>query len=47
MRSIDARVGTIAASVLMTVLIFSGVVLAQAEQTNAEDSPAIALLCLG
>ena len=47
MRSIDARVGTIAASVLMTVLIFSGVALAQAEQTNAEDSPAIALLCLG
>ena len=47
MRSIDARVGTIAASVLMTVLIFSGVALAQAEETNAEDSPAIALLCLG
>ena len=47
MRSIDARVGTIAASVLMTVLIFSGVALAQAKETNAEDSPAIALLCLG
>ena len=47
MRSIDARVGTIAASVLMTVLVFSGVVLAQAGETNAEDSPEIALLCLG
>jgi uncharacterized protein YbjQ (UPF0145 family) len=47
MRSIDARLGTIAASVLMMVLIFSGVALAQAEETNAEDSPAIALLCLG
>jgi len=47
MRSIDARVGTIAASVLMTVLVFSSVALAQAEETNAEDSPAIALLCLG
>ena len=47
MRSIDARVGTIAASVLMTALIFSGAALAQAEETNAEDSPAIALLCLG
>ena len=47
MRSIDARVGTIAASVLMTALLFSGVALAQAEETNAEDSPAIALLCLG
>ena len=47
MRSIDARVGTIAASVLMTALIFSGAALAQAEETNAGDSPAIALLCLG
>ena len=47
MRSIEARVGTIAASVLMTVLVFSSVALAQAEETNAEDSPAIALLCLG
>ena len=47
MRSIDARVGTIAASVLMTALLFSGVAVAQAEETNAEDSPAIALLCLG
>ena len=47
MRSIYARAGTIAASVLMTALIFSGAALAQAEETNAEDSPAIALLCLG
>ena len=47
MRSIDARVGTIAASVLMTVLMFSGIALAQAEEVKSEDSPAIALLCLG
>ena len=47
MRSIHARAGTIAASVLMTALIFSGAALAQAEATNAEDSPPIALLCLG
>ena len=47
MRSIDARVGTIAASVLMTVLVFSSVAMAQAGETNAEDSPEIALLCLG
>ena len=46
MRSIDARVGTITASVLMTVLMFSGIALAQAEEAGSEDSP-IALLCLG
>ena len=46
MRSIDARVGTIAASVLMTVLMFSGIALAQAEEPGSEESP-IALLCLG
>ena len=47
MRSKEARVGTIAASVLMTALLFSGVALGQAEESNAEDSPAIVLLCLG
>ncbi len=46
MRSIDARVGTIAASVLMTALMFSGIALAQAEEAGSEESP-IALLCLG
>ena len=46
MRSIDARVGTITASVLMTVLMFSGIALAQAEEAGSEDSP-LALLCLG
>tara|TARA_B100001029_G_scaffold93408_1_gene76638 strand:- start:189 stop:827 length:639 start_codon:yes stop_codon:yes gene_type:complete len=46
MRSIDARVGTITASVLMMVLMFSGIALAQAEEAGSEDSP-IALLCLG
>ena len=39
MRSIDARVGTITASVLMTVLIFSGIALAQAEEAGSEESP--------
>ena len=47
MRSIDAKVGTITASVMMTVLMFSGFALAQAEEVKSEDSPAIALLCLG
>ena len=47
MRSIDARVGTITASVLMTALMFSGIALAQAEEAGSEESPAIALLCLG
>ena len=46
-RQIDVRVGTITASVLMTVLMFSGFALAQAEEVKSEDSPAIALLCLG
>ena len=38
MRSIDVRVGTITASVLMTVLMFSGIALAQAEETGSEES---------
>ena len=46
MRSIDVRVGTIAVSVLMTALMFSGVAIGQAEEANAEESP-LALLCLG
>ena len=47
MRSTDAKWGTIAALVMMTVLMFSGFALAQAEEVKSEDSPAIALLCLG
>ena len=47
MRSTVAKWGTIAASVMMTVLMFSGFALAQAEEVKSEDSPAIALLCLG
>ena len=47
MRSIDAKVGTITSSVMMPVLMFSGFALAQAEEVKSEDSPAIALLCLG
>ncbi len=48
MRSIDARVGTLTASVLMTVLLFSGVAMAQeAERVSASDDPPIVLICLG
>ena len=47
MRSIDARVGTIAASVLMTALMFSGIALGQAEGKEVEDSSPMLLLCLG
>ena len=47
MRSIDAKVRTITASVVMTVLTFSGFALAQAEEVKSEETPAIALLCLG
>ncbi len=47
MRSIDARVGTLTASVLMTVLLFSGVAMAQAEEVRSEDSPFILLCCFG
>ena len=47
MPSIDAKVRTITASVVMTVLTFSGFALAQAEEVKSEETPAIALLCLG
>ena len=47
MRSIGARVGTIAASVLMTALVFSGVALGQTEGQEAEPFSGAALLCLG
>ena len=47
MRTIDARVGTITASVLMTVLMFSSVALGQSEGQDVEPFPGMALLCLG
>ena len=47
MRSMGSRVGTLTASVVMAVLLFSVVAMAQAEEVKSEDSPAIALLCLG
>ena len=47
MRSMGSRVGTLTASVVMAVLLFSVVAVAQAEEVKSEDSPAIALLCLG
>ncbi len=46
MRSIDARVGTLTTSVLMLVLLFSGVAMAQADEAPKEDLSFI-LLCVG
>ena len=47
MRSVDARVGTITASLLMTVLMFSSVALGQTEGQEVEPFSGAALLCLG
>ena len=47
MRSIDARVRTLTVSLLLSVLLFSGVVMAQADEAPKEDSPLILILCLG
>ena len=47
MRSIDARVGTLTASVLMTGLLFSGVAMGQAEEIRSEDTPFVLFFCLG
>ena len=47
MRSVDARVGTITASLLMTVLMFSSVALGQTEGQETEPFSGAALLCLG
>jgi len=46
MRSIDARVGTLTTSVLMLVLLFSGVAMAQADEPK-EDPPFSLLCCVG
>tara|TARA_B100000131_G_scaffold197363_1_gene189685 strand:- start:6 stop:647 length:642 start_codon:yes stop_codon:yes gene_type:complete len=47
MRSIDARVRTLTVSLLLSVLLFSGVVMAQTDEAPKEDSPLILILCLG
>ena len=47
MRSIDARVGTLTTSVLMLVLLFSGVAMAQADEVPKEDPPFSLLCCVG
>jgi uncharacterized protein YbjQ (UPF0145 family) len=47
MRSIDARVGTLTASVLVLVLLFSGVAMAQVDEAPKEDAPLILLCCIG
>ena len=46
MRSIDARVGTLTASLLLSVL-FSGVAMAQESVSASEDSPFILIFCFG
>ena len=47
MRSIDARVGTLTASVLMLVLLFSGIAMAaEAEGARSDDTPFV-LICMG
>ena len=47
MRSIDARVRALTVSLLLSVLLFSGVAMAQADEAPKEDSPLILILCLG
>ena len=47
MRSIDARVRTLTASLLLSVLLFSGVVMAQESVSAKEDPPFILICCLG
>ena len=47
MRSIDARVRALTVSLLLSVLLFSGVVMAQTDEAPKEDSPLILILCLG
>jgi uncharacterized protein YbjQ (UPF0145 family) len=47
MRSIGARVRTLTASLLLSVLLFSGVAMAQAEGVAASDHPLVLLCCIG
>ena len=47
MRSIGARVRTLTASLLLSVLLFSSVAMAQAEGVAASDPPLFMLFCIG
>jgi len=47
MRSTDARARTLIASSMLSVLLFSGVAMAQAAEARSEDSPFIMMCCLG
>ena len=47
MRSIDARVRALTVSLLLSVLLFSGVAMAQADEAPKEDNPLILIFCLG
>ena len=47
MRSIDARVRTLTASLLLSVLLFSGVAMAQESVSAKEDPPFILICCFG
>jgi len=47
MRSIDARARTLTASLLLSVLLFSGIAMAQAVESRSEEPNIIFLCCLG
>jgi len=47
MRSIGARVRTLTASLLLSVLLFSGAAMAQESVSATEDSPFILICCFG
>ena len=47
MRSVDARLGTLTASLLLSVLLFSGVAIAQAQGSEAEDQSFVFFCCIG
>jgi len=47
MRSIGARARTLTASLLLSVLLFSGVAMAQAADAPSEDTPFILICCFG
>ena len=47
MRSVDARVGTLTASLMLSVLLFSGVAIAQAQGSEAEDQSFVFFCCIG
>ena len=47
MRSVDARVGTLTASLMLSVLLFSGIAIAQAQGSEAEDQSFVFFCCIG